>query len=960
MARRRGDLPTPPEVVELNQEALAAEAAAADDESDDGERVLWMLADRLVLEPARAERLLEALEQGLDVGTGPLAVLLEPPRTASKGRRAARACWTALRLSPGRRCQGCGRTFDRPSTGLFSYNTPVGACAQCGGFGRVMAIDWDLVIPDPEKSLAQGAIRPWTTPKTASERAHLAELCDAAGIPMDVPWGDLDEADRQLLLDGEADVWGVKDWFEWLEGRTYRTHVRIFLSRYRAYRQCPDCGGARLKPEALAYRIGDRTLADVYRMDIATARLFFDDLDLPRDPRGALTPVLQEIRSRLGYLEQVGVEYLTLDRPARTLSGGEAQRVTLTTALGASLVHTLFVLDEPTVGLHPRDTDRLNRILRRLTDHGNTVVVVEHDPDVIRAADHLVDLGPGAGEAGGELLYSGPPAGLLGTATRRRKKGAPTSLTATLVARPGGILTETPPRRKSASHLAIRRRRCPQPARPRRRFAASHPDLRHGGLGQRQVHAGGARAAPRPRAPHGSAHRGAGRPPRPRRLAGSRRRGVRGPVPRGRVPRATALTYVGVFDRVRQLFARTGEAQARGFTPGTFSWNTAGGRCEACEGTGVVRVELHFLPDALVPCEVCEGRRYTDDVLHVRWRGLTIRDVLDLTVTEAIEAFAGVTKVVSGLSVLAEVGLGYLRLGQGLNTLSGGEAQRLKVARHLALEKTTDSLFLLDEPTRGLHLADVGVLVTALHRLVERGNTVVVVEHHPEVIWQADHVVDLGPDGGDGGGLLVFAGPPEKLRRARGSHTGRFLDAYLRGGTPKPAPRSSASRASERAVAPARLTAPDHVVLQGAREHNLRDLSLAIPRDQLVVLTGPSGSGKSSVAFDILHAEGQRRFLDCLSPFARQYMQQLSRPDIASLRGVPPTIAVEQRLSRGRRMSTVATVTEIFPYLRLLYAKAGRQICLSCGQGTTSATPRSCSMKSSVASRVDASGCWRP
>jgi excinuclease ABC subunit A len=892
---------------------------------------IFLAVDRLALDAAKGKRLLEAVELALAHGDGPLALLVEDGPGRHVGHR----------HSLGLVCQSCGRSFEPPTTNLFSYNTPVGACEACGGFGRVMAIDWDLVIPDPRLSLSGGAIKPWTTPKTAAERTHLRSLCASYGIPMHVPWKDLSEKARRLIVEGDEDegAWGLRGWFDWLESRTYRTHVRILLSRYRAFRTCPSCGGARLKPEALAYRVGGRTLGDIYRMDVVEARRFFQGLGLPEDRRRALDPVLGEIRSRLAYLEEVGVEYLTLDRPARTLSGGEAQRVTLTTALGASLVQTLFVLDEPTVGLHPRDTDRLVGTMRRLTGNGNTLVVVEHDADVIQAADHLVDLGPGAGEAGGELLFAGSPRDLLAPGAAPAN-----SLTAALIGRPGRILDAAPPRRSAPRGKALRLRGATA-----HNLADLDLDIPLGALVcvtgvsgsgkstlvEHVIYRGLSRRLGKPMEPPG-AHRS---------LEGWE--GLEDVIyvdqsPAASSPRATPLTYVGVLDRIRQLFASTEEARLRGFGPGTFSFNTPGGRCEACEGTGVLRVELHFLPDAQVTCEVCEGRRYTGEALAATWRGLSIHDLFGLTVNEALRVFQDEPRVARGLVALAEVGLGYLRLGQGLNTLSGGEAQRLKIARHLTLEKTSGCLFILDEPTRGLHLADVAVLVKALHGLVGRGNTVLVVEHHPEVIWQADHVIDLGPEGGALGGRLVAAGPPELICAAPGSHTGRFLAAYLAG---EPGPvRAATARKDE--VAPSlaaeaggMASRAGQILLRGAREHNLKDLDLAIPRDRLVVLTGPSGSGKSSVAFDILHAEGQRRFLDCLSPYARQYMQQLSRPELSSLQGLPPTIAVEQRLTRGRRHSTVATVTEIYPYLRLLFAKAGRQRCLSCGALTSSATP---------------------
>jgi excinuclease ABC subunit A len=634
--------------------------------------------------------------------------------------------------------------------------------------------------------------------------------------------------------------------------------------------------------------------------------------------------ILAEIRSRLGYLVEVGLEYLTLDRQSRTLSGGELERVDLTTAIGSSLVNTLYVLDEPSIGLHPRDTERLTRILHRLRDLGNAVVVVEHDPTIIRAADHVIDLGPGAGERGGRIVFAGAPAA-LGKATA--------SATADYLC---GRRAIRPParRRKPIPGLSLRIRGATannlkdvDVEIPLGCFVAVTgvsgsgkstliDDVLYRGLKKR-------RGQP------------VGIPGACRAIEGAERIAeviLVDQAPIGSTPRANPVTYLRAFDGIRACFARTDDARLRGYTAATFSFNVPGGRCETCAGEGFEKIEMQFLSDVYVPCSECAGARFRPEVLEVRLRGRTIREVLDLTVSEAVDLFADVPEVGERLRPLADVGLDYLRLGQPLSTLSGGEAQRVKLAAQLGREGKAHTLFIFDEPTTGLHLADIDRLLACFARLVERGHSLVVIEHNLDVIKSADWVLDLGPEGGEAGGRLVGAGPPEAIARLPASHTGRFLSAALR----------PADRLAGTAPAPVRSVAAanGHIRLVGAREHNLRDLGLELPRDRLIVLTGLSGSGKSSLAFDVLHAEGQRRYLDSLSAYARQFLHVMAKPDIDLLLGLPPTVAIEQRLSRGGRTSTVATVTEVYHYLRLLFAKLGVQHCTGCGEPIRSQTRR--------------------
>ena len=869
--------------------------------------LVTIVQDRLQLRPGMRSRLVESLEQAFQHGRGRAAVVLP-----DAGNRLER-------FSAALECAACGFAVRDPVPNLFSFNSPLGACETCRGFGRVIDLDLDLVIPDPRRTILEGAIKPWSTKATSWERNTLAKFCRRRGVPLDVPWGELDSGQRELVLDGDGKGHypGVRGWFRWLEGRTYRMHVRVFLSRYRTYRVCPACDGTRVRPEALDFRVGGKTIADIARLPIGEAAAFFDALELPAgQAEEAAVLVLDEIRSRLGYLVAVGLEYLTLERQSRTLSGGELERVDLTTALGSALVNTLYVLDEPSIGLHPRDTERLIRILHRLRDQGNTVVVVEHDPAIIRAADHTLDLGPGAGERGGEVVFAGPPAAL---AQARR------SLTAEYLT---GRRTIPLPaaRRRPLPGLALRIRGAS--ANNLRDVDVDIPlacfvvvtgvsgsgkstlveDVLYRGLKKRQ-------GAP------------VSTPGACRAIEGAERIAeviMVDQAPIGTTPRANPVTYLRAFDAIRACFARTDEARLRHYTAATFSFNVAGGRCETCTGEGFERIEMQFLSDVYVPCAECGGARFQPVVLVVRGRGRSIREVLDLTVAEAREVFADVPEVTNRLVPLADVGLDYLRLGQPLSTLSGGEAQRVKLAAHLGREGKAHTLFIFDEPTTGLHLADIARLLACFARLVERGHSLLVIEHHLEVVKCADWVIDLGPEGGAEGGRVVAAGAPETIAATPGSHTGRFLAEVLQAG--------SLVAEGSTAVVASPAVADGHIRVVGAREHNLRDLSVELPRDRLIVLTGLSGSGKSSLAFDVLYAEGQRRYLDTLSAYARQFLHVMAKPDVDLLTGLPPTVAIEQRLSRGGRTSTVATVTEISHYLRLLFAKLGVQHCTGCGE----------------------------
>jgi excinuclease ABC subunit A len=863
-----------------------------------------VVVDRLILRSDERKRCIDSLEQALEFGQGEVRVHVGDDQP--------------LLFSNRQQCPYCDISYRDPNPNLFSFNSPIGACETCRGFGRVIDVDPDLVVPDKNKTIRQGAIKPWTG-IARQEFEDLVAFCRRRRIPTDVPFKDLKEEDKKAIFDGDEEFYGVRGFFRWLETKRYKLHVRVFLARYRSYIPCPDCGGARLKDEALLWRIKGKNIAEVYAMSIGEAQVFFQALAaLPGDEATEL--LLQEINGRMQYLIEVGLAYLTLDRQSRTLSGGEVERVSLTKALGSSLVNTLYVLDEPSIGLHPRDSNRLIQILRSLKDLGNTVVVVEHDSEIIRGCDHIVDLGPGAGEKGGALVYHGSIAGIMeepGSLTGRYLQGDLKIPVPTVRRRPkGGEAVRI--------HGAVEHNLKGIDVEIPLRMMTCITGVSGSGkstLAEEIVYKGLKRA------------KGANeeRPGSFREIAGTEMISEVVMVdqrPIGKTPRANLLTYLKAYDPIRRIFARQPLAKARGYTPGTFSFNVPGGRCEECQGEGFEKVEMQFLSDVYITCPVCRGKRFKDEILEVRERGKNIHDVLTMTAQEAMEFFGEHPATTRALSPLMEVGLGYMRLGQPLNTLSGGEAQRLKLAQHIG-GKRANTLFIFDEPTIGLHFADISQLLAAFDHLLEQGNTLVVVEHNMDVIKCADYVIDLGPEGGAEGGNVVVAGTPEEVAACETSHTGRFLHRYLREETVTVS------------TSPPQLHMENGsaICITGAKEHNLQDITVTIPRDQLVVITGISGSGKSTLAYDICFAEGQRRYLECLSAYIRQYIRIMDRPHVDLVTGIPPAVAIEQRTSQGGKRSTVATMTEIYHYLRLLYSKVGVQHCPQCGGAISSHPP---------------------
>ncbi len=876
---------------------------------------LEVVVDRFAHRPENKKRIADSLEQAFHFGKGKLNLFF-PERG-----------WLREPFSNHLHCPHCDLVYHDPVPNLFSFNSPLGACETCRGFGRVIDIDLDLIIPDPSKSLSEGAIKPWVTKPRRMRR--LLDFCERKRIPTKKPFRELTEKQRQLIVEGNGDFKGIRGWFRRLERKSYRMHVRVFLSRYRAYLLCPECQGTRLKSAALHYRVAGKNIAEVNAMNVGTARHFFNTLQ----PRGTLDQVasliLQEIRRRLDYLAGVGLEYLTLDRQSRTLSGGELERVDLTTAIGSSLVNTLYVLDEPSIGLHPRDSRRLVEILHCLRSNQNTVVVVEHDPEIIKESDFIIDLGPRAGEQGGEVMFAGSYDQLLKNDN---------SLTAAYLSQ---------------------RRRIPFPSRKRRSPApraikiqgAEANNLKKidvevplglfvcitgvSGSGKSSLvdevlYRNLKKLKESPGAPlsHCGAVVGADKVSEVILVDQS---------PVGTTPRSNPATYMKAYDGIRRLFAAADLSRLRGYTPSSFSFNVEGGRCETCRGEGFEKVEMQFLADVYTSCPECHGSRFREEILEVVYRGRNIRKILDMTVAEAIDFFKDKSEITNGLFPLRAVGLEYIRLGQPLTTLSGGESQRLKLAAYMAKARKAGTLFIFDEPTTGLHFHDIERLLWAFNELIDQGHSVVVIEHNMEVIKCADHIIDLGPEGGDAGGFIVASGTPEQMAAAENSYTGRYLRPYLE--ADRNALFTPCLREPARAADTTDPNGNGHAItIVGAKEHNLKNISLDIPRDRFVVFTGLSGSGKSSLAFDIIYAEGQRRYIDSLSAYARQFLEVMARPNVDFIAGIPPTVAIEQRLSQGGKKSTVATVTEMYHYLRLLYAKIGRQHCVQCGRQIRSLT----------------------
>jgi excinuclease ABC subunit A len=924
-------------------------------------RILDVVADRLRVSGAEKVRVMEAVELALKRGGGRLNVYAGDNTQP----------W---RYSTGLHCPESDLRYADPQPALFSFNSAFGACETCRGFGRVIGIDLGLVIPDHRKTLRSGAIKPMQTPAWKECQDDLMKYAGEAGIPRDTAWSLLTDAQKAWVIGGDPawkgkwnEQWyGVRRFFEYLESKAYKMHIRVLLSKYRSYTPCGACGGARLKLEALLWRLGSKAnadavlppaqrfmpvgvawtreqlealpglaLHDLMQLPLDKLRRFFGELTLPEALLDeALKLLTDEIGTRLKYLADVGLGYLTLDRQSRTLSGGEVQRINLTTALGTSLVNTLFVLDEPSIGLHPRDMGRIVGAMHRLRDAGNTLVVVEHDPAVMLAADRLIDLGPGPGEEGGQIVFDGTP---------DEARHADTLTGAYLGAR-------------KQVGIGLKRHVGPETPKLLLEGAREH-NLKGIGIElplQRLVVVTGVSGSGKSTLvqdvlyPALARHFGKATetPGAHDRLLGAEQLSDALFVdqsPIGKTARSNPASYVGAFDEIRRLFAEVPLARERGYSAGTFSFNAGDGRCPTCGGSGFEHVEMQFLSDVYLRCPDCDGRRFRPEVLEAKLvrgpRQLSVADTLELTVSEAAQLFANDREIVARLQPLVDVGLDYVRLGQPVPTLSGGEAQRLKLAGFLAEAAAgkqpvakKGKLFLFDEPTTGLHFDDIAKLMRALRKLLDAGHSLVVIEHNLDVIRAADWVIDLGPEGGDAGGEVVAAAAPQDLRGHATSHTARALREYeaalgLNGlRAEEPAPRNTLTKEKTEATA-----GGSAIRIVNAREHNLKAMSVDIPRGKFNVITGVSGSGKSTLAFDILFNEGQRRYLESLNAYARSIVQPAGRPEVDAVYGIPPTVAIEQRLSRGGRKSTVATATEVWHFLRLLWVKLGLQHCIHDG-----------------------------
>ena len=755
---------------------------------------IFVLVDRLALSPEIRSRLVDAIETGYRE-SGEVRFLTVPRDHEGEPR--------SLRFSAAFECTTCHRAYREPEPRLFSFNNPYGACPRCQGFGNTIDFDPNLIIPDKSKTLAQGAVAPWTTTKYRPHHGEMLRAAKAAGVPTDVPWYDLTLEQQKFIQEGGQGFPGIRGFFAALEHKKYKLHVRVFLSKYRGYATCPDCRGQRLRAEARAVLINDKNICEVSALTVTAARDFFDSLNLTPSQAEIAGKIFEEVRQRIHFLDQVGLDYLTLDRLSSTLSGGESQRIQLATSLGSRLVGALYVLDEPSIGLHTRDTARLIHIMEELRDLGNTILVVEHDPDVIRSADHLLDLGPGAGELGGQLLASGTVAEVTAN---------PNSITGRYLS--GRASIAVPKHRRELGREQIKL------------TGARIHNLRGVDVGiplNMLVCVTGVSGSGKSTLVHQVLYRallqalgqesaadGVDVIGLYRELSGTQHLNeviLVDQSPIGRTPRSNPVTYIKAFDDIRSLFAAQPDAKRRGLTPGHFSFNVPGGRCDVCEGDGTVTVEMQFLADVELPCEECNGTRYKPSILEIRYKGKNIYDVLNMTVKEALVYFAGHPKIVDKLYVLDEVGLGYVRLGQSATTLSGGEAQRVKLASHLATARSNSSrssndaaakvrsrtLYILDEPTTGLHFDDVAKLLAAFRKLIEGGGSLLVIEHNLDVIKSADWIIDMGPEGGSRGGQVVATGTPEEIAASPASHTGHWLAPILKIMTPKHEPELQAT-----------------------------------------------------------------------------------------------------------------------------------------------------------------------
>jgi excinuclease ABC subunit A len=893
-------------------------------------RQLTVVIDRCRHGSFSAKQVRDSLEQCFSAGDGTVQIIEQRSRnyrpfvrlTVTNEQRVVHKAFETYSFSQNYQCGDGSVSVSRPRPALFSYNHPIGACSECNGFGKILVIDPNRCVPDHGKSIKEHAVECWKGNAASGEHKQLLTFCKQQGIPIDRPWGQLSSEQQQEIFTNKSRSFvGIYPWFSWLERKKYKMHVRVFLARYRGQVDCPSCGGTRFKNDALAYRIQGASIAGIATLPLEKLLPWFRSLHselvrsgkLPRQ----LDDVLTSIINRLHYLVTLGLPYLTLDRQARTLSGGETQRVNLVSALGSNLISTHFVLDEPSVGLHARDTEALIGALRDLTDRGNSLTVVEHDPECLDRSDYILELGPQAGERGGEVTFMGPRDSWAG-----------------LDIAPYTLNSVTP----SFDQVLAIRKACNRNLKsldvdiPLNAFVAL---TGVSGSGKSSLITEVIQAA-------FEIHRGVvpGESALDAQVHGFEHLSqvlMVDQSPLSKTPRANIATYTKIWDRIRDLLAGTDEAIARGLSRSSFSFNVSAGRCATCEGAGFIREDMQFLSDVFIECEACLGMRFQAPVLEVQYKGHNVHQILSMSVEACKNLFEHEKQIASACQVLMQLGLGHITLGHPLSELSGGEAQRLKLVPHIVDGARGRSLFLFDEPTTGLHVKDVERLIELFRFLCNQGHSIVCVEHNLRLIASADWIIDLGPEGGERGGYLVEQGTPHDIasRSLTGDNasslTGSFLARSVglvgekgRHLQKRTSPEPSVKRKAPKSANPAEAS---HISIRGAREHNLKSISLDVPLGSLITLTGVSGSGKSTIAKDIIYAEGQRRYLDCLSPYARQFIKELKKPAIDDIQNVQPTICVYQHTFQPSALSTVATMSEVYNFLRLLFAKVGTQFC---------------------------------
>jgi excinuclease ABC subunit A len=897
-----------------------------------------IVVDRIIMQEGIRGRLAESVEAALELGEGTIIV-----NVLDNVERTVSSLTGDILFNQNYACPVCGISYEALTPQMFSFNSPQGMCPSCKGLGVKMEMSPNLVVPDKSRSIREGAIALIGEPRNLWIKHILAGLAEHYGFSLDAPWSELTEEQRNAVLYGtggkriqltyishDGRKWPRKDRYDGIiptHERKFRNcseGMREYLSKFFATIPCQECNGGKLRKESMAVTIANNSIVDIVRMSIDKAADFFDMLpsQLTETQLFIGEELIKEIRGRLEFLKNVGLNYLTLDRTAPTLSGGEAQRIRLASQIGSGLVGVLYILDEPTIGLHSRDNIRLLNALKQLRDRGNTVIVVEHDEETMRSGDLIVDFGPGPGVKGGQVVAVGTPYEI----SRNEN-----SITGKYLS--GELMIPIPEKRRPTNDKWLKI------------IGARHNNLKNIDV---EIPIGlfisvtGVSGSGKSSLINDILHQA---------LAGKLMRAYTNPgeydriegiehlkkvididqSPIGRTPRSNPATYVKVFDTIRNLYAQLPESKVRGYKPGRFSFNVKGGRCEACQGDGMKEIQMHFLPNVWVKCEVCGGARYNDETLQVKYKGKSIADVLDMDIQEALEHFENMPGIARILKTLHDVGLDYIKLGQPAPTLSGGEAQRIKLAKELCRVSTGKTIYILDEPTTGMHFADTQKLLDVLNRLVDAGNTVVVIEHNMEVIKMADYVIDLGPEGGDQGGWLVATGTPEEVAKVENSYTGQVIKEVLSNGG-----RKKILEADYLTQLPSHPTT--HLKVRGAKEHNLKSVDVDIPLSKMTVLTGVSGSGKTSLALDTIYAEGQRRYVESLSSYARQFLGQMPKPHVDFISGLAPAVAIEQKPASKSPRSTVGTVTEIYDYMRVLFARIGTPHCYKCGREISTQT----------------------